>query len=58
MIEIAPYDLLSRLQTLYGQCPNGMDAFAAWIESTPYGSVTLRFADGVLQVVERTESAK
>ena len=58
MIEIAPYDLLSRLQSLYLECPNGMAAFASWIGDTQYGSVTLRFTEGVLQVVERTETAK
>lgn len=55
----APNDIVARLQKLYEQNPTAMVAFLTWIETTPYGSVTLRFADGgVLQMVERTETAK
>lgn len=53
-----PHDMIARLQALYEQNPTAMVAFLTWIESTPYGSVTLRFSDGALQLVERTETAK
>lgn len=53
-----PYDMVARLQALYEQNPTAMVAFLRWIENTEYGSVTLRFSEGVLQIVERTETAK
>jgi hypothetical protein len=54
----SPDDMIARLQKLYEQCPTAMVTFLTWIETTPYGSITLRFSDGVLQMVERTETAK
>ena len=53
-----PHDLLARLQKLYEECPGGMAAFGQWVEGTPHGSITLRFSEGRLYVVERTETAK
>lgn len=53
-----PHDLLNRLQKLYEECPVGMAAFITWIEETPYGSITMRFNEGHLYVVERSETAK
>ena len=51
-------DVLARLQKLYEQNPTAMITFLRWIEDTPYGSVTMRFRDGTLQFVERTETAQ
>ena len=53
-----PCDVLARLQKLYEECPEGMTAFLAWVETTGYGSITLRFADQRLYLVERTQTAK
>jgi hypothetical protein len=58
IVTVPEFDLLARLQRLYEDCPDGMRAFIAWMGTTPYGSITLRFADGRLQVVERTQTAK
>lgn len=56
--EQYPANMIAPLQRLYEQNPTAMVAFLQWIENTQYGSVTLRFSDGVLQVAERTETAR
>jgi len=53
-----PPDVLARFQKLYEECPVGMAAFFVWMEDTRYGSITLRFSDGRLYCVERSETAK
>lgn len=51
-------DNLASLDRLYRERPAAMEAFFEWINSTPHGSITLRFSEGRLYVAERTETAK